>query len=183
LGIVAALGAYLILYVINPELTKINISFTKVNVTETIETSPESAGTLQGGTSGSCGGLSTQTGISSQCTQASSGLAAMISCLAGKLPNAIITSISDSNGYSNCSPSNWQPYPSCAHAKYSCHYGGKTCFSTGKSYAVDLSTRNLSAGQIIAAAQACGASYVNDESGTASHVHVSVGQASGCGCN
>ncbi|MDD5397176.1 MAG: hypothetical protein PHW24_03905 [Candidatus Moranbacteria bacterium] len=35
LGIVAALGAYLILYVINPELTKINISFTTVDVTET----------------------------------------------------------------------------------------------------------------------------------------------------
>ncbi|MDD5397174.1 MAG: hypothetical protein PHW24_03895 [Candidatus Moranbacteria bacterium] len=32
LGIVAALGAYLILYVINPELTKINISFTTVEV-------------------------------------------------------------------------------------------------------------------------------------------------------
>ena len=35
LGIAAALGAYLILYVINPELTNINIAFTTVNVTET----------------------------------------------------------------------------------------------------------------------------------------------------
>ena len=32
LGIVAALGAYLILYVINPELTKINLSFTPVAI-------------------------------------------------------------------------------------------------------------------------------------------------------
>jgi len=34
LGIVAALGAYLIFYVINPDLTKINLSFTKVGVNE-----------------------------------------------------------------------------------------------------------------------------------------------------
>ncbi|NTW26706.1 MAG: hypothetical protein HGA36_00020 [Candidatus Moranbacteria bacterium] len=32
LGIVAALGAYLILYVINPDLTKINLSFTAVEI-------------------------------------------------------------------------------------------------------------------------------------------------------
>jgi len=36
LGIVAALGAYLIFYVINPDLTKINLSFTKVGVNEPI---------------------------------------------------------------------------------------------------------------------------------------------------
>lgn len=35
LGIAAALGAYLILYVINPDLTRISINFTPVNVIET----------------------------------------------------------------------------------------------------------------------------------------------------
>ena len=32
IGIIAAMGAYLILYVINPDLTKINISFTPVEI-------------------------------------------------------------------------------------------------------------------------------------------------------
>jgi len=36
IGIIAAMGAYLILYVINPDLTKINISFTPVEVVETL---------------------------------------------------------------------------------------------------------------------------------------------------
>lgn len=36
IGIVAALGAYLILYVINPDLTRINLNFTPVEVTETL---------------------------------------------------------------------------------------------------------------------------------------------------
>ena len=34
IGIVAALGAYLILYVINPDFTKINLNFTSVNVSD-----------------------------------------------------------------------------------------------------------------------------------------------------
>ncbi|KKP90070.1 MAG: hypothetical protein UR95_C0004G0113, partial [Parcubacteria group bacterium GW2011_GWC1_36_108] len=34
IGIIAAMGAYLILYVINPDLTKINVSFTPVNISD-----------------------------------------------------------------------------------------------------------------------------------------------------
>jgi hypothetical protein len=182
LGIVAALAAYLIMYVINPDLTKINFSnlTAAALVTESPETSAESAGTLQAGTAGSCAGLATQTGISSQCSEASSQLSNMLSCIAGKLPSAVITSISDSKGYLNCTPGNWTS--SCAHSKYSCHYGGKTC-TNGKSYAVDISTRNLSASQIISAANSCGASYTKDESGSANHIHASVGSSAGCGCN
>lgn len=37
LGIVAALGAYLILYVINPDLTRLNLTLTQVRITEEIE--------------------------------------------------------------------------------------------------------------------------------------------------
>jgi hypothetical protein len=102
----------------------------------------------------------------------------MLSCVAGKLPSAIINSISDSKGFSACTPNTWTS--TCAHAKYSCHYGGKSCYLTGKSYGVDFSTRNLSASQLITVAKACGASYTNDEN---SHVHASVGQTAGCGCN
>jgi len=48
LGIVAALGAYLILYVINPDLTKLNISFTKVDVEE-VESVPAGGSILAEG--------------------------------------------------------------------------------------------------------------------------------------
>jgi len=54
LGIVAALGAYLILYVINPELTKINLSFTPVEVTETMGTPMGPAGVCKPATTSEC---------------------------------------------------------------------------------------------------------------------------------
>jgi len=181
IGIAAAMISYLFLYVINPDLTQMNINFTPVNVDEPAETSKESAGTLQGGIAGTCRGLATQSGIASQCSTVSSQLAGLLNCVALKLPSTIINSISDSRGYVNCIPSAW--IASCAHAKYSCHYGGKTCYNSGKSYAVDFSTRNLNVNQLILVSKACGASYVKDESGSASHIHVSVGQIAGCGCN
>jgi hypothetical protein len=182
LGIVAALGAYLIMYVINPDLTKIDFSrLAPTDITEGAETSSEASGTLSNGVAGSCGGLSTQAGINNQCSSASSELSGMLSCIAGKVPNAVITSITDSKGYANCIPSNWTS--SCAHSKYSCHYGGKKCSNSGKSYAVDLSTRNsVTVSQLAAAAGACGASSVKDESSNY-HVHASVGKAAGCECN
>ncbi len=187
IGIAAAVLAYLFLYVINPDLTRININFTAVNVdviTEARDTSAESAGELSGGRiedgkPGSCGGLATQAGISSQCASASTRLSAMLTCIAGRLPKAVISSITDSKGYTNCVPSKYSQ-PPCAHHKYSCHYGGKNCYASGKSYAVDLSTRSATASQLIAAAKACGASYTKNEG---NHVHVSVGNAEGCGCN
>jgi len=187
IGILAAMVSYLILYVINPDLTKINITFTTVNVdviTEPTDTSAESAGELSGGKiedgkPGSCGGLATQSGISSQCASASTRLSAMLTCMAGKLPKAVISSVTDSKGYANCIPGKYSQ-PPCAHHKYSCHYGGKSCYTSGKSYAVDLSTKSASASQLITAAKACGASYTVNEG---NHVHASVGQAEGCGCN
>jgi hypothetical protein len=182
LGIAAALGAYLIMYVINPDLTKIDFSrLLSVGVKEAAETSPEATGALPGGTAGSCGGLKTQAGIDSQCSSASPQLTKIISCIASKLPTATINSITDSRGYANCIPTTWTA--ACAHSKYSCHYGGKSCWASGQSYAVDLSTRNLNASQLIKVAKECGASYVKDESSSASHIHVSVGQVAGCGCN
>jgi hypothetical protein len=187
IGIAAAMSAYLFLYVINPDLTNLNIKFTAVNVdiiTEAADTSAESAGTLSGGKvedgkPGSCGGLATQAGISSQCVSASTRLSNVLTCIAGKLPNAVVSSITDSKGYANCVPSKYSQ-PPCAHHRYSCHYGGKSCAASGKSYAVDLSTKTVTASQLISAAKTCGASYTVNEG---NHVHASVGQAEGCGCN
>ena len=186
IGIVAALGAYLFMYVINPDLTIIKLSLTTAKTatttsSEASETSAESAGTLTSGTAGSCGGLATQTNINKQCPETSSELSGLLTCISGKLPGAIITSISDSKGYANCIPLKWTS--SCAHSKNSCHYGGPSCYATGKSYAVDISTRNLSASSIKSAAKECGASYIKDESSSANHIHASVGKIAGCGCN
>ena len=178
LGIVAALGAYVIMYEINPDLVKINLTFTKTAV-EPPETSAESEGTLKPATApaGSCMNLETRSGIDKQCSEASPELTKLIGCVAGKLPKAIITSITDSRGYANCIPGKWTD-PVCAHGKNSCHYGGRTCYNTGKSYAVDFSTSNINGAKLVRAAVECGVDYKKDEG---NHVHMSVG--SNCGCN
>jgi len=192
LGIVVAMCAYLILYVINPDLTSLNPSLITAEVsevTEPPETSGEEVppdGAATGGIGGSgCGGLKTQTAsITSQCGATSPQLAAMLTCMAANssTANAVITSITDSAGYTNCTPDNWSK-PKCAHGKYSCHYGGKKCYSNQQSYAADLSTRNgMSADTLKKAAIACGANYTKDESSSANHVHASVGKSAGCLC-
>ena len=72
LGITAALGAYLILYVINPELTKINIAFTTVDVTQTEGTPMGPSGVCQALTSGDCSVSNLTAAFGSLATQASS---------------------------------------------------------------------------------------------------------------
>jgi hypothetical protein len=60
IGIIAALAAYLIMWVINPDLTQINISFVKVEMesvgTGTVSTSGTSTGNTTGSTTGPCTG-------------------------------------------------------------------------------------------------------------------------------
>ena len=60
LGIVAALGAYLIMYIINPDLTNINIAFTQAQLgagapTVTTTTVPGAVGACDGTSAGCCG--------------------------------------------------------------------------------------------------------------------------------
>jgi hypothetical protein len=97
-----------------------------------------------------------------------------------KLPDAAkrITSISDSQTIQKCIDT--YSRPPCAHAQYSCHYGGTKCRSQYKSYGVDFGEEQYS-GDIGSAAKACNSRafvYVEGD-----HVHVSVGMAEGCGCN
>jgi hypothetical protein len=177
IGLFVALTAYLILFIINPDLVKINIDMKTLNIstrTSEIKTGGATVGTVSGG---SCSGLSTQSGISSQCSDATPELTKMLECIKTKEPTATISSISDSQGYTNCV--NNYNRPPCAHAQYSCHYGGKNCRGKG-SYAVDFTTRNLSSERLKNAANACGADYALDEG---NHVHASVGKKGGCGCN
>ena len=201
IGIVAALGAYLFMYVINPDLTVIKLSLTTAK-TSTSSATTDAASTAAGTeketetaasipetstatTTTACSSIPSQN--SSQCSAASSELQTLLSCIYGKLGNTIqVSSISDGNGGVNC----YTDHPTwgqcttsktsncCFHKKYSCHYGGKSC--TGKSVAADFSDKGSAASnsQIIAAAKTCGASYTKNED---NHVHVSVG--SSCGCN
>jgi hypothetical protein len=74
LGIVAALGAYLILYVINPDLTKVTIgsSFVKVDIRESEGTPMGTAGVCQSLSTGNCSVSNLTPTFGSLATQASS---------------------------------------------------------------------------------------------------------------
>jgi hypothetical protein len=192
-GLVIALVAWLILNVINPDLTTVTIDTLSVNVStstssaassSTADTSSASSTTSTG--SGSCGGYSVNGISSSQCTDASSALSTLLACMYAKYPNTKITSISDSAGFSTCKNS----YSSaCAHAKTSCHYGGgasKTSSECQSSMAADFSIRNSSGTYdssigtaIKAAASACGGRVNDESSGGHPHIHVSA-QTSCC---
>ncbi len=181
IGLILALLAYLILYIINPELVKIKTQAT-IYPTPTPAPAPTPAPTPAPGT-GSCSGISSQK--PGQCKDASPSLTNLLSCMNSKLGNAIqISSISDGNGGVNCYQNNptWAQCTSgsqkncCFHKKNSCHYGGTSC--AGSSSAVDFSNAGSSApnSTIISTAKSCGANYTLDEG---NHVHVSTG---GCNC-
>ncbi len=163
IGLIVVMSAWLLLYVINPDLVKVNISLIPIEApkagTSTSVTPPPP------GEAGTCQGLSTQSGISSQCGDVSSALSGLLSCMATVLPTATVSSISDSAGYDNCKDNYSQP--PCAHTQGSCHYGG-TC--TDGSHAVDFSTSGTTSAALIQAGTSCGAA-INDEG---NHVHMSV---------
>ncbi|MFZ2188474.1 MAG: hypothetical protein WAV73_02870 [Candidatus Moraniibacteriota bacterium] len=118
-----------------------------------------------------CGNFNFQSGISSQCGDASTDLQTLMMCLKSKLgANMTVNSISDSAGLDHCANS----YDSsCAHAKSSCHYGGVSPASPLKSEAVDISTRTIDANTILSAADACGAGYKKNEAASSNHIHIS----------
>lgn len=109
-------------------------------------------------------------------------LAALQACIARNVLGGayVITSVSD-NLIANGSKT-WEECRAgqCQHTRNSCHYGGKSC--TDGSYALDIRTSNLSSSQrsnFLQATRECGG-YGQDEG---DHLHVSIGQAAGCGCN
>ena len=133
-----------------------------------------------------------QTGISEQLTDASYALTSLLDCMKDKLPDDAkeISSISDGDntdydhdnnttesilGYCTTTYTN----PPCEHDQNSCHYGGSgNC--KGASYAIDFTNESY-VKEITDAAKACASgAYILKES---NHVHVSIGEVSGCGCN
>lgn len=140
-------------------------------------TGPEVGSGDLGGTGSYDGSFTYQSGIEAQKQHMSPKLAALLSCMATKVPAGVgqISSISDSKIVSGAKIFAQCAQGQCAHAAGSCHYGGKTC--VGSSYGVDFGDeQNIS--RLSAAARACGANYVGNEG---NHLHVSVGAA--CGCN
>ncbi len=121
--------------------------------------------------------------IKEQWEDASTPLKHLINCMYGKDSNmGFISSISDSKiRHGTCDPNvcrtclSGSMCPSCSHHCGSCHYGGRYC---KESYAVDIVGDNE---RIKKAARSCDSqAYVLDEG---NHVHVSLGNKYGCGCN
>lgn len=136
-----------------------------------------------------CNGLTVDAGAGGdRCYQASEPLLQLISCLAGKDANLVITSIGDNlTMFDTCvsSYSRQCSSPSesncCAHDAASCHYGGVTpegeraC--TDGSHAIDLRANSSNQQTIINQVTACGGRAFFENG---NHVHASVGS---CGCD
>lgn len=178
IGIVLALTAYLLLYIINPDLVTIQRLSPISTPPPVIAPVPE-VGAPPAGAQG-CGGFSPQAGI--VCADASPKLTNLLTCIKLRGINTTVSSISDSAGFSRCKNA-WDK-PPCAHVKTSCHYGGgplQQAEECQDSHAADLSIRDSAgavssalADAIVSAAKACGA-RVNDERNRsgAPHIHVS----------
>lgn len=142
--------------------------------------------TSTGGGSGGGGSMGTisdgifsyDPGIREQKKNLSGPMASTLTCIAGKVPANVgrISSISDSKIISGAKTFAQCAATGCAHTANSCHYGGRSCI--GSSYAVDFGDdENMAV--LTAAAKACGAKTLDE----GNHLHVSVGDANGCGCN
>jgi hypothetical protein len=174
IGLAIALVAYLLLYVINPDLVNVKIKALSIMQTAGV---PPTGKLPPPGTGTGCGGYSTNGISSGQCGDAAQPLSDILNCMHTKYSGTQITSISDDAGFATCK-NNWSD-PVCAHAQNSCHYGGgasQTSSGCQKSLAADFSIRNgtgqidLSIAQAISsAASSCGG-RVNNEN---NHVHVS----------
>lgn len=116
---------------------------------------------------------------------ASGKLSSLLSCMRGQLPSGVgrISAVTDTYSgtdktkIAQCDAAGSQGNKSCAHTKYSCHYGGACA---GYSYAVDFGDEENKAA-IRAAAKACDSSARWKDEGN--HVHISVGAESGCKCD
>lgn len=124
------------------------------------------------------GSFTYQANIEAQKVDLSEPMAAVLRCMVTKVPRGVgnISSISDNKITTGTKTFAQCATGGCAHTANSCHYGGRSCI--GKSYAVDFGDEQNKA-VLIRAATACGAKTLDE----GNHVHVSIGDASGCGCN
>lgn len=181
IGLVIALVAWLVLYIINPDLTSPTLPTTTPGVTAPAAIIPDGVVTVRPPTPGSGSGCGGYRSTNNQCGDASQDLSDILQCMYQIYPNTEISSISDSAGLATCKQ-NWTD-PVCAHARTSCHYGGGSDQSSAqcqKSHAADIRVRNASGNVsaevingVIAAARTCGARIKDESQGPAPHIHIS----------
>ncbi len=136
-------------------------------------------GSTGGGPTGTFDGSFTyQANIEAQKQDLSEPMAAVLRCMVTKVPRGVgnISSISDNQITTGTKTFAQCAGGGCAHSPNSCHYGGRTCI--GKSFAVDFGDEQNKVA-LTSAARACGAKVLDE----GSHVHVSIGDASGCDCS
>ncbi|MEK7097259.1 MAG: hypothetical protein AAB906_00215, partial [Patescibacteria group bacterium] len=177
-GLIIALSSYLILYQINPELTKfapLKVAWVKPAEEETTKLED----------------WEFDAGIEKQWDDASDSLKNLLACMRKELDNTYncsgcgrISSISDSlnmasAGFNKCDTCEAGTKQSaCAHTCQSCHYGGG---SGSKSYAVDFGdggedVKTSETNQALSkSAATCGAKYIGSES---NHLHISTSECS-----
>ena len=168
-GLIILFSAYMILYEVNPELTKLK----PININSISDTGSGSASSLS---TIITDGWEWDSGIINQVGDASPELSSFINCMRKNLPNGVgrISSISDNNFIgkltlceTNCS--------GCVHSCGSCHYGGG--LKTNKSYAIDFGDEENKT-ELVKAANICGVfeepnkpGFILDEG---NHLHMSV---------
>jgi len=200
LGLIVVLIAWLLLYVINPDLVKVDLSSLEVlTITENYESDgysspPWDGNPIDGGgvvESGDCSGYSMP---NTQCALLSGAMQQFLTCVRSRTDAPItITSLTSNTSGSDLAKSQAccgnGGTRACPHGSNSCHHGCKTT-NKGYSYAVDFS---MTAGNphyctIAKAALACGAKErfgprttdsscgsITNIAGHSTHFHFSVG--------
>jgi hypothetical protein len=183
-GIIMALTAYLLLYVINPDLVKMKKLAPVAGVAAPAV--PGVPPVVPPTAAVACSAVPSQ--VPAQCSDASPDLVNLMSCVYQKMNgNVQVSSISDGNGGLHC----YQDHPSwsqcppaggtncCFHSKTSCHYGG-TC-SDG-SHGIDFSytiysggANAIDVGNLQSAISGCGGKPNPEGTPPYMHMHASIG--------
>lgn len=181
-GLVLVLASVLILNTINPDIVKFKLIESLKNAADSVQ-APEG-----GGTPGGSGDTNNTTpdgifdedpGIGAQLQHTSSELSQLLSCMANTVPGNVgrLSSISDSLIISGQKTFEQCAAGECQHRRGSHHYGGTSC--VGESYAVDFGDETNSA-VLLRAAKECNPG-VRGSIHNNNHVHISIGEVSGCG--
>lgn len=197
IGIAAAMLAYLFLYVINPDLTNLNINFTAVNVDESddLETVSQMMSFGVGSpmtATGDCKGM--QTSVKAQCDLASAELSSIFDCMGRAGVKRVVYSITASNVGNNYAKAQaCCGNPACIHSTNSCHYGcpaglsGSWKGEIGRSHGFDIDISGMSNDEqckLASIAKSCGAGTiwgpgnicdgkVRFQAGHTTHFHIS----------
>jgi hypothetical protein len=162
-GIILLAGAYIILNVINPNLTTLQLpSLPEISgevLTMPTSTAPTTPSSTASSTNASCSNLSALAAQNKEPypTQDAPDLTQLISCIKGKVSGISGSQFTYDHDHPTCNDTRGQKTcdSKCSHAVSSCHYGGHS--GTNGAEAVDFGIKGAIANQVIAAGPACGA--------------------------